>query len=119
MTRNHILLSSLNMSGKVCLSLLNEDGEEWIPSMTIKQTLRSIQTLLHEPYIREPAQVDSYLDFYYNKERYQNNVGIQACRFHVFRPPPSFPRPAVGWIGAQLTLVIINFSDGRESQEES
>ena len=43
-------------SGKICLSLLDPE-KGWRPSLTIKQLLLGIQTLLDDPNNADPAQV--------------------------------------------------------------
>mmetsp|Transcript_8531 Transcript_8531/g.9663 ORF Transcript_8531/g.9663 Transcript_8531/m.9663 type:complete len:99 (+) Transcript_8531:144-440(+) len=49
-------------SGTVCLSILNED-QDWKPSITVKEILLGIQTLLDNPNPDSPAQSDPYQMF--------------------------------------------------------
>ena len=42
-------------SGKICLSILNED-KAWKPSITVKQILVGVQDLLDNPNNSDPAQ---------------------------------------------------------------
>lgn len=64
---------NLYEEGKVCLSILNTwSGPGWSPIQTIKSTLLSIQSLLHEnPIINEPGFEDVKIDedraFQYNE----------------------------------------------------
>mmetsp|Transcript_24748 Transcript_24748/g.29962 ORF Transcript_24748/g.29962 Transcript_24748/m.29962 type:complete len:162 (+) Transcript_24748:96-581(+) len=46
-------------SGKVCLNIINED-KGWKPSLSVKQILLGIQTLLDEPNNADPAQREAY-----------------------------------------------------------
>merc|ERR1711916_348404 len=60
-------------SGKVCLSILAE-SKGWAPSITIKQILLGIQTLLDEPNISDPAQEAAWRMYRDNKPEYERVV---------------------------------------------
>jgi len=67
-------------SGKVCLSILNEE-KDWRPSITVKQILLGIQDLLANPNENDPAQENAYNVFRNNKTEYSNRVKEQARRY--------------------------------------
>mmetsp|Transcript_32504 Transcript_32504/g.61095 ORF Transcript_32504/g.61095 Transcript_32504/m.61095 type:complete len:154 (+) Transcript_32504:164-625(+) len=46
-------------SGKVCLSILNEE-KGWRPSLSLKQILQGVQDLLDNPNNSDPAQEKAY-----------------------------------------------------------
>jgi ubiquitin-conjugating enzyme E2 I len=46
-------------SGTVCLSILNAD-KDYVPSLTIRSILSSIQDLLDHPNINDPAQKEAF-----------------------------------------------------------
>ncbi|KAL9937413.1 hypothetical protein V8E36_003822 [Tilletia maclaganii] len=64
-------------SGTVCLSILDED-KSWKPSISIKQILVGIQTLLSEPNPSDPAQEEAIKVFHKDKEEYERRVRVQA-----------------------------------------
>jgi ubiquitin-conjugating enzyme E2 I len=65
-------------SGTICLSILDED-KDWKPSITMKQLLLGIQTLLNEPNPNSPAQTDAYLLFKSDKAAYKRRIIQQAA----------------------------------------
>ena len=64
-------------SGMVCLSILNEN-EGWKPSITVKQILMGVQTLLNDPNPKSPAQGPAYQSFMKNRANYEKRVKEQA-----------------------------------------
>ncbi|KAK0551246.1 SUMO conjugating enzyme Hus5 [Tilletia horrida] len=64
-------------SGTVCLSILDED-KSWKPSISIKQILTGIQTLLIEPNPLDPAQEEAIKVFHKDREEYERRVRLQA-----------------------------------------
>ena len=60
-------------SGKVCLSILNEE-KDWVPTITIKDVLRGIQDLLNNPNLLDPAQREAHIMCKENLEAYTNTV---------------------------------------------
>jgi len=64
-------------SGKVCLSILNEE-KGWRPSITIKSVLTGIQELLSEPNMMDPAQEAAYYKKKSDNEAYEVEVKMQA-----------------------------------------
>ncbi|KAI9468702.1 putative ubiquitin--protein ligase hus5 [Coemansia mojavensis] len=64
-------------SGTVCLSILNAD-KDWKPSITIKQILLGVQSLLAEPNNSDPAQTEAYQMYRSNISNYERKVREQA-----------------------------------------
>jgi ubiquitin-conjugating enzyme E2 I len=64
-------------SGTVCLSILNEE-KDWRPSITIKQMLLAIQTLLDTPNPRDPAQKEPLDLFVHDQAAYAKKVREEA-----------------------------------------
>ena len=67
-------------SGKVCLSILNEE-KAWKPSITVKQILMGIQDLLDSPNPASPAQSEAYMLFTNDRADYDRKVKEQALRY--------------------------------------
>jgi len=67
-------------TGKVCLSILNEE-KGWKPSVTIKQILLGVQDLLDSPNMRDPAQQEAYDQLNRSKATYEKRVRAQAQRY--------------------------------------
>ena len=65
-------------SGKICLSLLDPE-KGWRPSLTIKQLLLGIQTLLDDPNNADPAQEEPYRVFASDKPKYERMVKAQVA----------------------------------------
>jgi ubiquitin-conjugating enzyme E2 I len=65
-------------SGSVCLSIL---GDDWKPSVTVKQILLGIQDLLDTPNELSPAQQEAYSIFVHDKAKYKNYVLQQAKKY--------------------------------------
>jgi len=64
-------------SGRVCLSILDEEGG-WKPSITVRQVLLGIQDLLDNPNDKSPAQERAYHLFINNQDMYLESVKAQA-----------------------------------------
>ena len=64
-------------SGKVCLSILNEESG-WRPSITIKQILVGIQELLSAPNEADPAQEQAYHVFTTRRASVRLDLSISA-----------------------------------------
>jgi len=69
-------------SGTVCLSIL---GDDWKPSITVKQLLLGIQELLDNPNENSPAQKDAYQLYVTDRNKYYQKVREQTV---------SYPYPA-------------------------
>jgi ubiquitin-conjugating enzyme E2 I len=67
------------MSGKICLSILNED-QGWRPAITIKQMLIGIQDLLDNPNDKDPAQLDAMKLYQDDIVAYKAKIRDQACK---------------------------------------
>jgi hypothetical protein len=67
-------------SGKVCLSILDEE-KSWHPSMTAAEILLSIQALLDDPNFADPAQEEPYRMGKYDRMAYNQRVREQAARY--------------------------------------
>ena len=66
-------------SGKVCLSILNDEG--WKPSITLKQIVLGIQDLLDTPNNDDPAQCEASSILRKDRTLYENKVKEQAKKF--------------------------------------
>jgi ubiquitin-conjugating enzyme E2 I len=66
-------------SGKVCLSILNEE-QDWKPAITLKQILLGIQDLLDNPNPNSPAHRDAYVLFTKDKSGYSKRIKSQAVQ---------------------------------------
>ncbi|KAJ1721560.1 SUMO conjugating enzyme Hus5 [Coemansia erecta] len=67
-------------SGTVCLSILNAD-KDWKPSITIKQILLGVQSLLNEPNNSDPAQTEAFRLYSKDRSAYEKKVRQQAQQF--------------------------------------
>ena len=67
----------------MCLSILNED-EDWKPSITIKEILLGIQSLLDAPNPDSPAQAEPYKLYVDNKAEYAKRVRNSIKDVSVF-----------------------------------
>jgi ubiquitin-conjugating enzyme E2 I len=67
-------------TGKVCLSILNED-KGWKPSVSIKQILIGVQDLLDSPNMSDPAQQEAYDQLRRSKATYLKRIKEQAKKF--------------------------------------
>ncbi|KRX77738.1 SUMO-conjugating enzyme UBC9-A [Trichinella sp. T6] len=71
-----ILHPNVYTSGTVCISLLQEDG--WRSSMQLKDILVSVQTLLAEPNISNPANAEAYKLYKENRAAYDGRIRTLA-----------------------------------------
>jgi ubiquitin-conjugating enzyme E2 I len=67
-------------SGKVCLSILNEE-KGWKPTITVKQILTGVQELLDNPNNADAAQDVAYKLYKKSKAEYSKRVRIEAARY--------------------------------------
>lgn len=67
-------------SGTVCLSIVNAH-EDWKPSLTVKQVLLGIQSLLNEPNPNSPANGEANSLFRTNRAAYEKRCREIAQRF--------------------------------------
>eukprot|EP00238_Polyblepharides_amylifera_P003516 CAMPEP_0196575790 /NCGR_PEP_ID=MMETSP1081-20130531/5197_1 /TAXON_ID=36882 /ORGANISM="Pyramimonas amylifera, Strain CCMP720" /LENGTH=161 /DNA_ID=CAMNT_0041894197 /DNA_START=123 /DNA_END=611 /DNA_ORIENTATION=- len=67
-------------SGKVCLSILNEE-KGWKPSLSVKQILTGIQDLLDNPNNDDPAQESAYHMLNRSKTEYNARVKIEVKKY--------------------------------------
>ncbi|ORX59185.1 SUMO conjugating enzyme Hus5 [Piromyces finnis] len=68
---------NIYLSGDVCLSILNE-YEDWKPSISIRDILIGIQSLLNEPNLDSPAQHSAYILCQQDRMEYEKRLMIQA-----------------------------------------
>ncbi len=68
-------------SGSVCLSIVSYD---WKPSISIKQILLGVQTLMNEPNVKSVANHDVYVTFQRDRHSYE----ADARRFAAIQKPP-------------------------------
>ena len=69
-------------SGSVCLSIVSYD---WKPSISIKQILLGVQTLMNEPNVKSVANHDIYVMYKQNPAMYEAN----ARKFAASQKPPA------------------------------
>jgi ubiquitin-conjugating enzyme E2 I len=67
-------------SGKVCLSILNED-KAWKPSITVKQILVGVQELLDNPNNADAAQDAAYRLYKQPGPGYAKRVRVEAAKY--------------------------------------
>ncbi|ANZ73900.1 Ubiquitin-conjugating enzyme subunit [Komagataella phaffii CBS 7435] len=70
--------------GRLCISILHQgggdpttdepDSETWSPAQTVESVLISIVSLLEDPNISSPANVDAAVDYRKNTEKYKERV---------------------------------------------
>lgn len=65
------------VSGKVCLSILNEH-QGWKPGITVKQILLGVQSLLTEPNPNSAANGEAYRLYTSSMEAYKKRVRQEA-----------------------------------------
>ncbi|KAL3234932.1 Ubiquitin-conjugating enzyme E2-34 kDa [Nakaseomyces bracarensis] len=75
--------------GRLCISILHQSGdpmtdepdaETWSPVQTVESVLISIVSLLEDPNISSPANVDAAVDFRKNPEQYTQRVKMEVER---------------------------------------
>ena len=67
-------------SGKVCLSILNEE-KGWRPSLSLKQILQGVQDLLDNPNNADPAQEGAYRMLSNSKAAYIETVKKEVAKY--------------------------------------
>ena len=67
-------------SGKVCLSILDEE-KAWHPSLTLAEVLISVQHLLNDPNNSDPAQEVPFILYKYQRDVHDRRVREQAARY--------------------------------------
>lgn len=87
--------------GNTCISILHKsgdvtsgepDGETWNPVQSVESVLISIVSLLTDPNINSPANIDAAVAWRTNRESYNNQVAeeVAASRKNI---PPGFKMP--------------------------
>ncbi|BAO39164.1 ubiquitin-conjugating enzyme E2-34 kDa [Kluyveromyces marxianus] len=75
--------------GRLCISILHQSGnptsdepdeETWSPVQTVESVLISIVSLLEDPNISSPANVDAAVDYKKNPEQYKQKVKLEVER---------------------------------------
>lgn len=75
--------------GRLCISILHQSGdpmtdepdaETWSPVQTVESVLISIVSLLEDPNISSPANVDAAVDYRKNPEQYKQRVKMEVER---------------------------------------
>ncbi|CDK27616.1 unnamed protein product [Kuraishia capsulata CBS 1993] len=75
--------------GRLCISILHTSGNEasdepdnetWSPAQSSRSVLISIVSLLEDPNISSPANVDAALDYRKNPEEYKRKVQTEVAR---------------------------------------
>ena len=75
--------------GRLCISILHQSGdpmtdepdaETWSPVQTVESVLISIVSLLEDPNISSPANVDAAVDYRKNPEQYKQRVRMEVER---------------------------------------
>mmetsp|Transcript_5741 Transcript_5741/g.9971 ORF Transcript_5741/g.9971 Transcript_5741/m.9971 type:complete len:163 (-) Transcript_5741:429-917(-) len=70
--------------GEVCLSILNDDTDmcgQWSPSISVKQILLGIQTLLTDPNQSSPAQSEAHRMYLTQRVQYIKRIKEQAQKY--------------------------------------
>ena len=91
-------------SGKVCLSILNED-KGWKPSITVKQILVGVQELLDNPNNADTAQEAAYRLFKKSGAEYAKRVRIEAAKYT--EAPVDFVATGGGATGAEDDVIVL------------
>lgn len=75
--------------GRLCISILHQSGdpmtdepdaETWSPVQTVESVLISIVSLLEDPNISSPANVDAAVDYRKNPDKYKQRVKMEVER---------------------------------------
>lgn len=69
-------------SGSVCLSIVSYD---WKPSISVKQILLGVQTLMEEPNVKSVANQEVYRLYQEDRRLYEAN----ARKFAALQRPPA------------------------------
>ncbi|ODV93936.1 hypothetical protein PACTADRAFT_51681 [Pachysolen tannophilus NRRL Y-2460] len=90
--------------GRLCISILHQggdptseepDSETWSPAQTVESVLISIVSLLEDPNISSPANVDAAVDWRKNPEKYKQRVKQEVDRSKQ-DIPKDFVMPTAG-----------------------
>ncbi|CCF59537.1 hypothetical protein KAFR_0H01270 [Kazachstania africana CBS 2517] len=82
--------------GRLCISILHQSGdpmtdepdaETWSPVQTVESVLISIVSLLEDPNISSPANVDAAVDYRKNPDQYKQRVKMEVERSKQDIPP--------------------------------
>ncbi|GAV55901.1 hypothetical protein ZYGR_0AZ00720 [Zygosaccharomyces rouxii] len=82
--------------GRLCISILHQSGdpmtdepdaETWSPVQTVESVLISIVSLLEDPNISSPANVDAAVDYRKNPDQYKQRVKSEVDRSKQDLPP--------------------------------
>ncbi|WPK22886.1 hypothetical protein PUMCH_000107 [Australozyma saopauloensis] len=100
--------------GRLCISILHQggdptsdelDSETWTPAQTVESVLISIVSLLEDPNVNSPANMDASLELRKNPEMYKERV-LQEVQRSKKNIPPGFVIPnsehAFGVSGANM-----------------
>ncbi|KAG7824723.1 hypothetical protein KL909_001945 [Ogataea angusta] len=75
--------------GRLCISILHESGndqndepdnETWSPAQSVESVLLSIISLLEDPNISSPANVDAAIAFKKHREEYRKRISVEVAR---------------------------------------
>ena len=106
--------------GRLCISILHQSGdpmtdepdaETWSPVQTVESVLISIVSLLEDPNISSPANVDAAVDYRKNPDQY-----TQRVKMEVERSKQDIPQ---GFIMPTSDAAYISKTGKKEEPEES
>ncbi|ESX02197.1 hypothetical protein KL918_003742 [Ogataea parapolymorpha] len=75
--------------GRLCISILHESGndqndepdnETWSPAQSVESVLLSIISLLEDPNISSPANVDAAIAFKKHRDEYRKRISVEVAR---------------------------------------
>lgn len=92
-------------SGKVCLSILNEE-KAWKPSITVKQILVGVQELLDNPNNADAAQDAAYRLYKKSGTEYAKRVRIEASKY-MEASVPTMPAGGTGPVGGDDDVILL------------
>ncbi|QPG76182.1 hypothetical protein FOA43_003568 [Brettanomyces nanus] len=96
--------------GRLCISILHEHGNEqsdepenetWSPAQSVESVLLSILSLLEDPNISSPANVDAAIAFKKHKDEYKKRIHNEVNRSKL-NMPDGFKLPILADIRAPL-----------------
>lgn len=106
--------------GRLCISILHQSGdpmtdepdaETWSPVQTVESVLISIVSLLEDPNISSPANVDAAVDYRKNPDQY-----TQRVKMEVERSKQDIPH---GFVMPKSDAAYISKTGKKEEPEES
>lgn len=95
--------------GRICISILHEAGNEtsdepanetWSPAQSVESVLLSILSLLEDPNIGSPANVDAAIAFKKHKDEYKKRIQNEVSRSQA-NLPAGFKMPVLEEIRAK------------------